>query len=1361
MTDTRDFSVLDQHIIGRVTPHIYAFTTGTVPDYLKVGDTYRTVERRLGEWRKVYPDLQEQCRYSAAISENVYFRDHSVHSYLIEDLGRERLTEDKISSGTYCSREFFRAATAEDVESAIHSIRESYDLHSERYTFYDASTTLPQQNHYVRSDQTWDLRPNQEDAVNSFIEAVNAGRTNLLLYAVMRFGKSYTSLECAKSINAKTVVVVSAKADVESEWRKTTEVPANFSSFYFLNRSSLDNDAKAIQKVHDNGATAVVFLTLQDLKGDQIKGRHKQIFSEEVDLLIIDESHYGARAEEYGKVLRTVGLPEETKAQQASELTDVIDPDKAGEAVKAFKAKVRLHLSGTPYRILMGSEFAPEDIIGFVQFTDIVRAQEAWDDIHVNRDGFNEWDNPYFGFPQMVRFAFNLNESARARLKELGKQGASAPLSTLLQPRSVKKDTKSRRHTQFIYEEEVLDLLRIMDGTQYDDNILGFLDYDKIKDGNMCRHIVMVLPYKASCDAMEQLLNSHTEEFKNLGNYQVINIAGLEAQKKHRTPESIKQAIEAAEKAGQKTITLTVNKMLTGSTVEQWDTMLFLKETSSPQEYDQAIFRLQNQYVRELQPKEHPITQHEATIKQCLKPQTILVDFDPTRMFRLQEQRALFANVNTNERGNDRLEESLSEELRISPIITMNADKIHEVQPTDILQAVSNYNASRSINDEVMDVPVDLNMLKNELLRKVINRQAEIGSKGSLELPPNEGQEDDLELGDSEEDQANATGASEDGSSETNKPNNNSKKPDEQISLELKIRTYYQRIFFFAMLAQTEVCSLGDIISSAHEAEHPRILKNLGLEVADLKVLKDTIDPFKLNQLDYKIQNINHLGRDESLPPIDRALRAIGKFSRISGSEVRTPNSLCNQVINQLPKDQLKSCIERGDKVLDVASKSGEFALAIFALLVNELGIAHKVAANSIYSIPTSKIAYEFTRHFYNILGLNPRNIARNFSIYDLLQFADEDGINSERLNGVIRQPIDFDRIDIAKSVQEGEQVKFAVVVGNPPYQKQGGSGGSNDAPIYQEFVNIAEHLQPILISMIIKAQWFSGGRENLIGSFRKKMLSNRSLRKLYDFPNSKTIFPDAEIKGGICYFLIDQNYDGDCETHLVLDSEEFTAPRDLRKYPVYIRHPYALSIIEKVQTKSSAFVDSIISSDTPFGIPTNPKTSKKTLVSVSDTADSDHEIALYYNDKNARKVGYVSSRDVKKNIADVARPKVIFPKTGWSGNDSKVLGIPMLIEGQSVCSQTYLYAPFDTIQECTNFVRYYKTRFFRFLVSTLKITQDAMKRVYRYVPMQDFGSDSLCASANSVNSLDDLLFEHYELSNEEIDFIKQTIDEF
>ena len=175
-------------------------------------------------------------------------------------------------------------------------------------------------------------------------------------------------------------------------------------------------------------------------------------------------------------------------------------------SLKVFIAKIRLHLSGTPYRILMGSEFTDEDIIAFYQFTDIADDQQKWDEENLNKDDVKEWDNPYYGFPQMIRFAFNPNESSRKKMEDLKNNGITYAFSALFRPKSIRKDTVQNLHKKFEHESEILDLLEVIDGSKNDENLLGFLDYDKIKKGNMCRHIVCVLPFRASCDALENLI---------------------------------------------------------------------------------------------------------------------------------------------------------------------------------------------------------------------------------------------------------------------------------------------------------------------------------------------------------------------------------------------------------------------------------------------------------------------------------------------------------------------------------------------------------------------------------------------------------------------------------------------------------------------------------------------------------------------------------------------------------------------------------------------------------------------------------------------------------------------------------------
>jgi len=1296
-----DISQLDSIIIGRVEPSIYAFSTETVPNYLKVGDTYRPVETRLDEWRKYFPNLKKEFQDSARIDEDTLFRDFAVHAFLTEVRKRFRLQPNDFPNIPYYSKEFFKDASIEDVKDAIQDIHLSAAAKDGRYTFYNTDY-LPATRIYDRVED-YKPRPNQEEAIVNFHSAVKAGRNNLLLYAVMRFGKSFTSMCCALDVEAKYVIIVSAKADVKEEWKKTVESHVLFADYVFADAESLDRKQKLISSTLAEGKRIVLFLTLQDLQGDEIKKRHAEVFDIKSDLLIIDETHFGARAEKYGKVLEGFGLRKsEAAIEIAGEFGDFIK-DGDEETVKKLDTKIRIHLSGTPYRILMSGEFSKEDIIAFCQFSDIVEEQKRWDEEHLLNDEDNngkavkEWDNPYFGFPQMIRFAFNPNESSRKRIEELRSEGKSASLSDLLRPASIQKSGDDA-HKKFIYEQEVLDLLKVIDGSQEDENILGFLDYDKIKEGKMCRHIVCVLPFRASCDALEHLISSNRKVFKNLSSYEIINIAGVDNENLFPDTASVKSRIAELERIGKKTITLTVNRMLTGSTVEQWDTMLYLKNTTSPQEYDQAIFRLQNQYIQTYKPEGS-----NEVIKFNMKPQTLLVDFDPARMFELQELRSQFYNINTDKKGNLKLEKRLAKELEISPIIVVNKDKLEEVTPTNILDAIREYSKDKSVLDEAWDIPVDIGLLANDDIQNAIKDLNPIDSSKGLEFKPNEGPGDDF---DDPGEGSNELPKAGSGNNRTDTGSHEDKSDNGNSEMSKKLSTYYSMILFFAFLTKSEVKSLDDIINALYsEQEHMldnrRIANNLGIKLSVLRIIQRRMYPFYLSKLDYKIQNINSLMRDDSLPPLERAERAMKKFGRLSLSEIVTPPFLADDIVSLLPINKYRT-----EKFLDLASKQGEFACALYKRFGES-------AKDSIVSLPTSRISYELTRKIYEMMGMPVCNVIDSFVTYDLLT--------------------DTNKTEILKNMT------FDAIVGNPPYQLMDGGAQSSAKPIYNIFVDIVKSLNPAYFSMITPARWYSGGKG--LDDFRNRMLNDSSLRILHDYPDASECFTNVEIKGGVCYYLWDRDNHGKCkvishENGIVTSSVERALL--IEGCDVFIRYNEAISIIDKIRSKSEQTFDTVVSARKPFGLPGNFSDYRK-------TKNSKHNLKIYAQ----KAIGYVAKEQLLKGFENIPKWKIFMPEAIGSGQMGSYKLKPILGEPNTVSTETYVMIyPSDSKEICQNVISYINTKFFHFLLSLKKITQHTTSKEYIFIPIQDF----------THSWTDDMLFAKYGLSDNEINFINNKI---
>ncbi|MBE7058087.1 MAG: restriction endonuclease [Ruminococcaceae bacterium] len=1341
----KDLSILDSLITGRVEPHIYAFTTNTIPNCLKVGDTYRPVSKRLNEWRDHFPNLEKKFEGSAKITDDVYFRDFAVHQFLETDRDRTRLQSEELPAGIYYSKEFFKAATVDDVREAIEDINEDYREKAGKYHYYDATTQLPTTEKYA-STGMWFPRPNQQATIDAFKRAVANGRTHLLMYAVMRFGKSFTSMCCAKEMGAKLVVVVSAKADVRDEWRKTVESAENFRNDYeFFSSADLENNYSIITDTLDHPTdpkNVVVFLTLQDLQGENIKDKHTQIFGRKIDLLLVDETHFGARAEKYGAVLRA-SQGEKLSKEEKYAVEDVL------ESTKEFDVNVTVHLSGTPYRILMSDEFDREqDLIAFYQFTDIVCEQEEWDRDNFSKDEpKDEWENPYFGFPQMIRFAFNPNESARKRMAALRESGMSDAFSALFKPKSIGR-VDDGSHKLFVHGQEILELLEVIDGSKEDEELLGFLDYEKIKDGKMCRHIVVVLPYCASCDALEALIRGNTDKFKNLNDYEIINISGVDNPNRYKKPSDIKRAISACEAQGKKTITLTVNRMLTGSTVPEWDTMLFLKDTSSPQEYDQAVFRLQNQYIREY------VGDDGKTIRYNMKPQTILVDFDPDRVFVMQEQKAQVYNVNTDEAGNSKLRERIEEELRISPVIVMNKDKIVQITATDILKAVSEYSKSRGVAEETVEIPVDISLLDIAAIRAAIERENELGSKAGLTIKGADGDGDDMDTPDDNEstDTTGGTDTATGTDSPTDEPADTTQAEEKTKDAVKQFRSYYARILFFAFLTKNTVISLSDIIDCIDEPNNARIARNLGISKVVLQGMLENADKFVLSRLDYKIHNLNQLSHDDSVEPITRASVSVQKFGKLGESEVITPKHICKDMIDMIEDADLRAVMDSGSKVLDIAGKAGEFALAVFEKYI-ALGYDKEALKDAIYTIPTSGITYEFTRMIYEILGLNVDNIASKFTSYSLLEVKDEDGdIDYPKIAALLRQNKPFDNITMNDEIREGDEiVNFDVVLGNPPYQVSDGGAQASARPIYHNFVDISKKVEPSFMSLIMPTRWYAGGKG--LDEFRNDMLNDTSIAELHDFLHPEEVFPDTNNRGGVCYLLWDHKHEKtDSDVRIVSHEGNGVVKTSTRKLrykdlDIFIRNSEAISILNKVIVDET--VDTMehhISPRRPFGLDGNfIKTAdfKKEVTGMTDP------VKCY---GKAKTVGYVERSNIPSHTEWIDKWKVFMPyanNIGTELNDDNQN--TFVVAPKSICTETFLIAGMDMDLDeasATNLSNYLRTRFARFLLSMAKISQHGTSKTYRFVPTQDF----------SRAWTDEDLYAKYGLTEEEIAFIESMI---
>lgn len=336
-----------------------------------------------------------------------------------------------------------------------------------------------------------------------------------------------------------------------------------------------------------------------------------------------------------------------------------------------------------------------------------------------------------------------------------------------------------------------------------------------------------------------------------------------------------------------------------------------------------------------------------------------------------------------------------------------------------------------------------------------------------------------------------------------------------------------------------------------------------------------------------------------------------------------------------------------------------------------------------------------------------------------------------------------------------GEDMQFDVIIGNPPYQLSDGGQGASSVPIYNRFVDQAKTLSPRLLTMVIPARWFFGGRG--LDSFRASMLADGRIRKLVDFPDSRQAFDSVDIAGGVCYFLWDRDSEGGCEivSH-DLKGRVSVATRPLLEpgASVFVRNNESLSILRKVVLREGGKAgivlpeatrfDRQVSGQKPFGL--------RTYYRGSESRGAADDVVVL----QARGRAWAARSSVTEGVHLIDKWKVFTSKSSseHAGQADKngmrrVLSLSGILAPGSVVTETYvLLGVFDTQAEARHCLSYAMTKFFRFLVATRTSAQDLPRSAYSFVPIQDY----------SASWSDENLYEKYGLSGEEVDLIESTI---
>ena len=341
--------------------------------------------------------------------------------------------------------------------------------------------------------------------------------------------------------------------------------------------------------------------------------------------------------------------------------------------------------------------------------------------------------------------------------------------------------------------------------------------------------------------------------------------------------------------------------------------------------------------------------------------------------------------------------------------------------------------------------------------------------------------------------------------------------------------------------------------------------------------------------------------------------------------------------------------------------------------------------------------------------------------------------------------------------------MKFDFVIGNPPYQETIGkdtdSNSSLSKQLFPIFVEEAIKLGADKVMLITPSRWFAGdAQDKSFLKMREFIQNNNHIKVMYNYKNAREVFPNAEIKGGVSFFLFDKEYTGKVR---FINSENGTVKEEIRNLfeegmDIIISDSLNYGILSKIKERVDFIpLTTITTGRNAFGI-----IGKQDVVDEISTKDKfDGAIELRCKGDEIR---WTSRENVTKNIDTIDKYKVYISKSAGSPNkDFKVIGMPYVGEKASVCTDSLIpIGKFETREEAENLAKYMKTKFLRYMVFIIKMSQNVTQIVYKFVPLQDFTDKSDIDWTVSVEEIDKQLYKKYNLSTEEIDVIEKTIKE-
>ena len=880
---------------------------------------------------------------------------------------------------------------------------------------------------------------------------------------------------------------------------------------------------------------------------------------------------------------------------------------------------------------------------------------------------------------------------------------------------------------------------------------------------NVFRHTLWMVPGVKEARALSALLQRHPV----FQHFHIVNVAGDgdEDEENRDALEMVNEAI-GKDPDATRTITLSCGRLTTGVSVPAWTAVFMISGSynTAASSYMQTIFRVQT----------------PATINGRVKEQCYVFDFAPDRTLKVLAETAKISAKAGKTSQDDR--KTMGDFLNFCPVISIEGSRMDKFDVPRMLEQLKKVYVERVVrngfednclyNDELLKLG-DLELQEFDDLKRIIGQTKAMPKTNQVDIN-NQGltgeeyeEKEKLEKKPKKE-------LTEEEKRRLEELKKKTKNREAAISILRGISIRMPLLIYGAELDNEDEEITIDNFAEKIDPRSWEEFMPKGVSKQKFNAFKKYYDPDIFRAAGKRIRAMAKAADKLSVEErIGRITDIFSTFRNPDKETVLTPWRVVNMHLgdclggycfydkeyeNTIDEPRFidhgkvtEEVFTPDSRILEINSKSGLYPLymaySIYRARLKDSTISantlkeqqavwDKVVAENIFVVCKTPMAKSITKR--TLVGFRKAKVNTRYF--------------EDLINQIKNKPQNFiEKMAKGRSfwkANDNDNMKFNAIVGNPPYQVMDGGAGASAKPVYNLFVDIAKKLRAEYISMIMPARWYAGGKG--LDDFRDNMLNDKHIVSLYDYSNSKDVFPNVEIAGGICYFLYNSLYNGTCTVVNCQNTERSEFVRNLNSYSIFVRNNKAVGIIDKLD--SSKRLDEKVFSRNTFSLSSTVRGHKSENI-------NDYKLL------SSNGFSFIDAKSITSGSQFIDKYKVVITYAMSGGNKPnangmyQVLSSLMVLNPKEVCTETFLIIDvFEDAKDANCLKTYLSTKFVRFLLLQSLSSIHITKSSFRFVPVQNFTENSDIDWNKTVSEIDQQLYAKYHLTDEEIAFIEKMI---